>query len=775
MGEFGIEKQSWMAELMLVRDYLDRAFQRKLSEQSDSHVVMSNRAIDEGEDVNLAAYNKANRKSIQEMSELEDTMNTKKRRPGRISSQMKSVRDGNKVSPQDSAGPGGSLDIYNTLDIAEDGVSHSTISEIARAFQPKKYSGHVTRSRILKYLGTDDAYPPVTDQTRIPKISHVHEHGESWRRPLVYPKDGKKKSTVEQTDLDRLGEGEYFNDTLISFYLRYLEHKLEERNAETAKRVYLFNSFFYASLTKPQKGKKGINYEAVQKWTRGVDIFNYDYVVVPINESLHWYFAVICNLPALHRNFSRLEEDTFSSPPPHTSPPPRQHQECEPSGLPPDTANFHADVSVTQSMRPTQITTSTEEDARSSFADLSLDQGDELIDRDMLNAQSTCTRVEALASSEQAPHVQAIIEERITVGGASAEPESPIAVSSKKRKRRSLPTGKRLDPTEPAIVTFDSLAVAHAPTVRTLKDYLKAEAHSKRNMVFDDSQLKGMTAVGIPKQDNYCDCGPYLLGYMDKLLEDPKGFMEKTMRKQLDAEKDWPQLDPSNLRSSIRDLIISLHNQQENERKASGRKDSRVKPPQKQEAKSSPDHVLIEEQDITTTLSPTPAAQAESTFSKIYQTRTEALQHALKVDEVEKAAVTVPPQVSQTRTERETPSLDEKQSVNLIDINPVQSQPAIQRSNMVPSEVHIPEDSPITLPSTIQDSQPQESFQFLEELQPDSTGTLSRQLDLLSSDSIDASPAKQGTVDPPRGPGLMHPTQPTPKIQSKHHFFVQID
>ena len=760
---------------MLPRNYLDKAFQRRLLEQSDSHVVMSNRAVDEGEDVTLAAYNKANRKPAQDMPELEDKMITKKRRPGRISDQMKSVHDGKKASSPDFSGPGCSLDIYDSHDIAEDRVSHSPISEIAKSFQPKQQSGHVTRPPLLQRLETGDLYPPVTDQRRIPKISHVHERADSWRRPLVYPKDGKKKSTVEWTDLDRLDEGEFFNDTLISFYLRYLEHKLEERNAETAKRVYLFNTFFYASLTKAQKGKRGINYEAVQKWTRGVDIFNYDFVVVPINEQCHWYFAVICNLPALHRNFSNLNEDRSSSSLHDNSPLSGQRQEHEPSCLPPDTASLHADDPATQSMRPTQITAaSSEEDARSSFADLSLDQGDELIDEDILNAKYTSKGAKTSASSEQAPQVHAIVSERMTTADTSAEPESPIAASSKKRKRKSLPPGKRLDPTEPAIVTFDSLAAAHAHTVRTLKDYLKAEAHSKRSMAFDDSQLKGMTAVGIPKQDNIFDCGPYLLGYMDKFLQDPKGFMEKTMRKQLDPEKDWPQLDPSNLRSSIHDLIINLHNQQENERKDSGRKECKVKAPQKPEAKSSPGHVFIEQQDVTMTLCPTPTRHAEPSLSDIYQTRTEALQNALMVDEVEKAAATAP-HISQTRSERGTPCLEEKQSVALVDINPVASKPAIQRSNVVPSEVYVPQDSPLTLPSTIQDSQPQESFHFLEELQPDSTGTLLRQLDPLPSLSTDASPPKQGTIDPPPGQGLMRPTPPTSQNQSKHHFFVQID
>lgn len=51
--------------------------------------------------------------------------------------------------------------------------------------------------------------------------------------------------------------------------------------------VYFFNSYFYTSLTAQVKGKRGINYDSVKRWTTKIgrkDIFNYDYVVIPINE-----------------------------------------------------------------------------------------------------------------------------------------------------------------------------------------------------------------------------------------------------------------------------------------------------------------------------------------------------------------------------------------------------------------------------------------------------------------------------------------------------------
>lgn len=32
----------------------------------------------------------------------------------------------------------------------------------------------------------------------------------------------------------------------------------------------------------------------ISKWTRNEDIFAYDYLIMPINHSLHWLLAIIC-------------------------------------------------------------------------------------------------------------------------------------------------------------------------------------------------------------------------------------------------------------------------------------------------------------------------------------------------------------------------------------------------------------------------------------------------------------------------------------------------
>lgn len=100
-------------------------------------------------------------------------------------------------------------------------------------------------------------------------------------------------------DLERLAPHEFLNDNIIGFYIRFLEDHLQRCNAEVAKRVYFFNSYFFARLTNSPRGRRSVNYEGVEKWTRSVDLFSYDYVVVPINEDAHWYLAIICNLPYL--------------------------------------------------------------------------------------------------------------------------------------------------------------------------------------------------------------------------------------------------------------------------------------------------------------------------------------------------------------------------------------------------------------------------------------------------------------------------------------------
>ncbi|OCL13616.1 cysteine proteinase, partial [Glonium stellatum] len=189
-------------------------------------------------------------------------------------------------------------------------------------------------------------------------------------------------------------------------------------------KVYFFNTYFYSSLSKPQKGQRAINYNAVQRWTAKEDIFNYDYVVVPINEDAHWYVAIICNLTNINR----------------------------------------------------------------------------------------------------------ILHE---------EPSSEAAARS------------------------NSLGATHPRTVRHLKDYVLEEGKSKRNI--DAIIEKSMNPKEIPLQNNFCDCGLFLLGYLDKFFVNPREFVTKILTREMSVERDWPDLDPKQMRNYIRSLLFKLAKEQQAE------------------------------------------------------------------------------------------------------------------------------------------------------------------------------------------------------------------
>lgn len=87
--------------------------------------------------------------------------------------------------------------------------------------------------------------------------------------------------SVTTADLPRLEPGEFLNDTIIDFYLRYIQRS--EVSAHRRDQVYIFSSFFYSKLAACAKDELGNN-KSIHRWTRNVDIFNYRYLVVPVND-----------------------------------------------------------------------------------------------------------------------------------------------------------------------------------------------------------------------------------------------------------------------------------------------------------------------------------------------------------------------------------------------------------------------------------------------------------------------------------------------------------
>ncbi|KAJ7677452.1 hypothetical protein B0H17DRAFT_1079208 [Mycena rosella] len=134
---------------------------------------------------------------------------------------------------------------------------------------------------------------------------------------LVYPPGQTGAVNITNGDVTRLAPGEFLNDTLIEFGLKLWLQDLEKENPELVKQIHVFSSFFYKKLNK-KNAQEG--YESVRKWTSKFDLFDKKYIIIPINENLHWYLAIIYH-----------PEHTLLPPPPKKSPATRRkvRQEAE--------------------------------------------------------------------------------------------------------------------------------------------------------------------------------------------------------------------------------------------------------------------------------------------------------------------------------------------------------------------------------------------------------------------------------------------------------------
>lgn len=127
------------------------------------------------------------------------------------------------------------------------------------------------------------------------------DNGDGVCNILIYPPTGKGGIPINTKDFVCLGIDQYLNDVIIDFYLKYLHNEVltEAQKAKT----HIFSTFFYNTLTNtkllgPTNDVKLTpaqkRHERVKNWTKHVNIFEKDYIIVPINQQSHWFLAIIC-------------------------------------------------------------------------------------------------------------------------------------------------------------------------------------------------------------------------------------------------------------------------------------------------------------------------------------------------------------------------------------------------------------------------------------------------------------------------------------------------
>ncbi|KAL2062606.1 hypothetical protein VTL71DRAFT_5678 [Oculimacula yallundae] len=466
-------------------------------------------------------------------------------RRGSQSSEVLEVDDNRRTSNATALQPG---DFYGASgDSRSSGGDHGTRSS-------KRFTSHEEVVPVSRQSQRQRMRSPSPEPERWTLQNPNWVEQENWEISVIYPPDGKDKASVDMQDIHRLDEGEFLNDNLVVFYLRWLEDHLVKNNPELASRIYFTNTFFYERLTKHGKGKSGgINYEAVQRWTSKIDLLKYDYIVVPINETVHWYVAIICNAPKLLKQPSSEEETS---------------QDIENEDLEDKLGNVEVEAQPISSRLKTPA---------KSQSDVVVPTLEEMTLEDIANESPDLDvsgiNPDATKAADARNTLQVVNLDSPTAVVSDVTEQRPL--QSKKGKRKSLPTTRKYNPDDPRIITLDSLGLSHSPTCTNLRKYLIQEIKAKKNIEIKDPGPLGTTAKHIPQQNNHCDCGVFLLTYIEEFLSRPDEFICDILQRNDQDFTKWRSA--SDMRTHIRNLLFNLQREQVREAESSRREKAKSK------------------------------------------------------------------------------------------------------------------------------------------------------------------------------------------------------
>ncbi|KAI9565273.1 hypothetical protein GHT06_009058 [Daphnia sinensis] len=313
--------------------------------------------------------------------------------------------------------------------------------------------------------------------------------------------DGPDRFSVTTEDYACLNQDNLLNDSIIDFYVKYVFSTTLDDSLK--RRCHVFSSFFYQRLTTPparMSGRKHLieddsslssmekRHLRVKSWTKKVDIFEKDYLVIPINERSHWFLAIVC-FPGLSGPISvkdnkpvKLHFETVAK-----KTPDGQSRIVTLNG-----ESFHiGNTTIT----PLSSNSKTSESVPITLSVNSEKDEPESDDEDILFPQDSNTVEKCMKITE------------------------PIK--------------------QPCILFFDSLAgSAHNRVATILREYLMVEYQVKRGTPVENSKASATDNVvdacnlfskktmisaclDVPQQNNSYDCGVFVLQYAEYFMKNP--------------------------------------------------------------------------------------------------------------------------------------------------------------------------------------------------------------------------------------------------------------
>ena len=267
--------------------------------------------------------------------------------------------------------------------------------------------------------------------------------------------------TITKGNCRRLVDGEYLNDSLIDFCIkRMLIDPFHDCFDELKRRnVHAFSSLFYNKLisrdgltAKDIRAQGGINYRAVARWARHINLFEKEFLYIPVNKGIHWSLFIVVRPNLLVPKFHERSEGT-----------------------------------VVSTSIETATATAAESKVSAPIADASSEATESRVAAPIADASSEATSAPAPAPAP-----------------APAETGSNSGTKPTKRVIETVfMYDAVLSDQFPCIVHLDSLALhGTAPIARHIKQYLKEEFKAKFALC-----LSPVTSGGSPDADADADAG----------------------------------------------------------------------------------------------------------------------------------------------------------------------------------------------------------------------------------------------------------------------------
>uniref|UniRef100_A0A2M3ZHH4 Putative sentrin/sumo-specific protease n=1 Tax=Anopheles braziliensis TaxID=58242 RepID=A0A2M3ZHH4_9DIPT len=159
---------------------------------------------------------------------------------------------------------------------------------------------NLMRSKMLNYVASMPSFeslvieePPPKEVTpkEVPLPELTPEQLAFVKRKLQTPPHAlvidKFKIQITGDAFRTLDGNTWLNDEVINFYMQLLQYRSEQRRDQGLPKVYSKSTFFLSSLRRS-------GYSGVRRYTKKVDLFSFDIIVVPVHvNQVHWCMAII--------------------------------------------------------------------------------------------------------------------------------------------------------------------------------------------------------------------------------------------------------------------------------------------------------------------------------------------------------------------------------------------------------------------------------------------------------------------------------------------------